>query len=258
VRDERAKAKRIYKQNCSPSVEEYVEGLRAIESHMNELQRRLLVEQYHAPERSVTGKQLASLAGLKSWSPVNSQYGRLGHMFCDATGHEPDRRRGGGSRWWAMWSLGYPTSKGFVWEMLPEVAEALERLDWVKFAEAKIPEEVISERRFVEGATRSISVNAYERNPEARRRCLEIHGTECVVCEIDLELVYGTIAQGFIHVHHLKPLSDIGEEYEVNPKTDLKPVCPNCHAIVHLGGKTRSIEEVRELVKDAKIGGERV
>lgn len=258
MREERAKAKRIYKQSRLPSVEEYVEGLNAIEARMNELQRRLLVEQYHAPDRSVTGKQLASLTGLKSWNPVNALYGRLGHMFCDATGYKPDRREGGGYRWWAVWSLGYATSKGFVWEMWPEVAEALEQLGWVTLGEAKIPEEIVSENRFVEGAIRRIKVNAYERSREARHKCLEAHGTACVVCDIDLELVYGPVARGHIHVHHLKPLSEIDEEYEVNPVTDLKPVCPNCHAIIHLGGKTRSIEEVKELMKEAETGGELV
>ena len=45
--------------------------------------------------------------------------------------------------------------------------------------------------------------------------------------------VYGEIAKGFIHVHHLIPLSEIKENYQVNPKTDLIPVCPNCHAMLH-------------------------
>lgn len=177
-------------------------------------------------------------------------------MFCDATGHESNEWEGGGYRWWAVWSLGYSTRNGFVWEMLPEVAEALERLGWVSPSEAKIPEEVVSEERFVEGSVRRIMVNAYERNHEARRKCLEIHGTECSICEVDLEFVYGAIAQGFIHVHHVRPLSEVNEEYEVDPEEDLMPVCPNCHAIIHLGGKTRSIEEVRELMKSAEAGRE--
>lgn len=219
---------------------------------MNDLQRRLLVEQYHAPDRSVTGKQLAALAGLKSWSPVNSQYGRLGHMFCDATGHEPGGLHGGGNSWWAVWSLGYSTSKGFVWEMLPEVAEALERLAWVTTGEMQIPEEVLSEKWLVEGTTSRITINAHERNREARRKCIEHYGSSCAVCGLDLGSVYGSIAQGFVHVHHLKPLSEIGEEYEVDPITDLKPVCPNCHSIIHLGRQTRTIEEVGELLERAR------
>jgi predicted HNH restriction endonuclease len=88
----------------------------------------------------------------------------------------------------------------------------------------------------------------YERNPEARRRCIEHHGASCCVCGFNFEQKFGAVAQGFIHVHHLKPLSEIQQEYDVDPVADLRPICPNCHAIIHLGGKTRSIEEVKSLI----------
>ena len=38
---------------------------------------------------------------------------------------------------------------------------------------------------------------------------------------------------------------------EVDPVADLRPVCPNCHAVIHLGGACRTIEEVRRLLKSA-------
>jgi predicted HNH restriction endonuclease len=68
------------------------------------------------------------------------------------------------------------------------------------------------------------------------------------VCGFNFGAAYGELAEGFIHVHHIRPLSEIGEEYKVDPISDLRPVCPNCHAIIHLGGETRSIEEVKQLV----------
>jgi hypothetical protein len=37
-----------------------------------------------------------------------------------------------------------------------------------------------------------------------------------------------------IHVHHLRPQSSIGKRYRVNPIADLRPVCPNCHMVLHL------------------------
>ena len=89
----------------------------------------------------------------------------------------------------------------------------------------------------------------YERNPKARKRCIKYYGTSCCVCGFNFGQVFGAAAEGFIHVHHLKPLSDIGEEYKVNPIEDLRPVCPNCHAMIHLGGKTRSIENVKAMLK---------
>lgn len=86
---------------------------------------------------------------------------------------------------------------------------------------------------FPEGAKTTVQVNRYERNPEARAKCLQIHGTRCHICTMSFEFVYGFFAKDFIHVHHIKPLHEISESYEVNPETDLIPVCPNCHAMLH-------------------------
>jgi len=61
--------------------------------------------------------------------------------------------------------------------------------------------------------------------------------------------VYGEIAEGYIHVHHLRPLSEVGEAHAVDPVADLRPVCPNCHAVLHLGGECRKIDEVKRMVK---------
>lgn len=112
-----------------------------------------------------------------------------------------------------------------------------------------IPEEVHHLDGLSEGAVRVVAVNAYERNPEARRLCIEHHGTACCICGFSFGAVYGKVAEGYIHVHHLRPLSEVGGEYEVDPVEDLRPVCPNCHAVLHLGGECRSIEEVRELLR---------
>jgi hypothetical protein len=111
-----------------------------------------------------------------------------------------------------------------------------------------LPEEVHEADGLVEGAVRTITVNAYERNPEARLRCIEAHGTSCCICGFSFGVVYGPEAEGYIHVHHVRPLSEVGGEYAIDPVEDLRPVCPNCHAVLHLGGRCRSIEEVRQLL----------
>lgn len=95
-----------------------------------------------------------------------------------------------------------------------------------------IPEEV-TEIEFVEGAAQSILVNAYERNSAARKKCLEHYGFKCFVCGFNFEKVYGEMGKSYIHVHHLKSLSQIRKQYKINPIKDLRPVCPNCHAMIH-------------------------
>lgn len=101
--------------------------------------------------------------------------------------------------------------------------------------------------RLVEGAVCQVLANAYERNPIARARCIAHYGPSCIVCGFNFRVVYGPLAEGFIHVHHVRPLSEVGAEYEVNPVADLRPVCPNCHAVIHLGGACRGVEEVQQL-----------
>lgn len=96
------------------------------------------------------------------------------------------------------------------------------------------PDEADTENKsFPEGAKQTVQVNRYERNPEARAKCLEIHGTRCEICKMSFAETYGTFAKDFIHVHHITPLHQISESYEVNTETDLMPVCPNCHAMLH-------------------------
>jgi hypothetical protein len=114
----------------------------------------------------------------------------------------------------------------------------------------RLPEE-LDGTTFNEGAKCRITVNAYERDQRARRACLAAHGTACAVCGTSLRDVYGPAAEGLIHVHHIRPLSEIGREYQVNPRADLRPVCPNCHAVLHRRVPAYSIDEVRGFL-DAK------
>ncbi len=115
---------------------------------------------------------------------------------------------------------------------------------------AAMPEEV--PESVWEGARRSVTVNSYERSPAARGACIEHHGSTCAICEFDFAAEYGPEFQGFIHVHHLVPIAKITERYKVDPKNDLLPVCPNCHAVLHYGGKDRTPEQVRNLRRKAR------
>lgn len=108
-----------------------------------------------------------------------------------------------------------------------------------------LPEEVSDPSKYIEGAVKQITVNSYERNHAARQKCIEHYGAVCVVCGFSFKAVYGDIGEGFIHVHHLKPLAEVGESYELDPIADLRPVCPNCHAMLHRKTPPFSIEELQ-------------
>ena len=112
-----------------------------------------------------------------------------------------------------------------------------------------MPGELPPTRSYREGTVRQILVNAYERSREAREECIAKYGAQCVVCGFDFGAAYGSVAKGFIHVHHLRQVSDVGEAYQVNPVTDLRPVCPNCHAVIHKTDPPMSIDAVRALLE---------
>lgn len=111
------------------------------------------------------------------------------------------------------------------------------------------PDEVQLGTGYQEGAVVRVSVNAYERNPAARRACIAHHGTNCCICGFNFGQRYGPTVDGLIHVHHLRPLSEIGAEYTVDPVADLRPVCPNCHAVLHSRTPGYSMEEVRRFLR---------
>lgn len=100
-----------------------------------------------------------------------------------------------------------------------------------------------------EGGKYQVTLNKYERNPLARRLCIEHYGSyTCQVCKFDFYSVYGELGKDFIHVHHIVPLSERGESYKVNPTEDLIPVCPNCHAMIHRNGGVLPIEELKKII----------
>lgn len=99
---------------------------------------------------------------------------------------------------------------------------------------------------FPEGAKKRVTSNSYERSAKARALCLAVHGYDCSVCDMKLEDLYGKIARQFIHVHHLIPVSEMTEGYRVDPVKDLAPVCPNCHAVIHLKRPMLSLDEARQ------------
>lgn len=113
--------------------------------------------------------------------------------------------------------------------------------------QAPLPEE-IEPGTYREGASTSVLVNRYERDLKARAACIAMYGSFCHACYFDFADTYGPEFAGFIHVHHLVPLSDVGENYEVNPETDLIPVCPNCHSLIHRRNPPYTIDEVQQML----------
>lgn len=103
-----------------------------------------------------------------------------------------------------------------------------------------------------EGRATQVKLTRYERDPKARQECLNFHGTSCSICSLNFGKTYGKVAEGLIHVHHLIPLSKIGERHKVDPREDLRPVCPNCHAVIHRRSPPFSIDEVQNMLNSTE------
>ena len=148
------------------------------------------------------------------------------------------------------------------------VAAALEKM-WANFIANKGKEPITSDmavmlpqeirhqdvNEFIEGAKVRIYVNAYERNIRARKICLEHYGYECSVCGMNFQALYGDLGKEYIQVHHIKPLHTIGKQYRLDPINDLRPVCANCHAMIHRYNQNLSIDELKKIMIEVAGSG---
>lgn len=105
-----------------------------------------------------------------------------------------------------------------------------------------------------EGAKSTVEVNRYERDRRNRAAALAIHGFACKACGVLLADVYGESAAEYIEVHHSVPVSTLGAGYLLNPKTDLVPLCPNCHGVAHRRSPPYSVSELQEMIASARAG----
>ena len=101
---------------------------------------------------------------------------------------------------------------------------------------------------FSEGTATRFTQTRYERNAFARSKCLKEYGYSCSVCGYNFEKQFGELGKNFIHVHHLTQIATRGGRHEMDPVKDLRPVCPNCHSMLHRRCPPLTIEELKALL----------
>lgn len=110
------------------------------------------------------------------------------------------------------------------------------------------PETVLNPDGLPEGAKIRVETNRYERSRINRAACIELHGESCLACGFNFGATYGEAGRGYIHVHHVIPVSKLGPGYRVSPATDLVPLCPNCHAMAHRFDPPATVEQLRSIL----------
>lgn len=217
----------------------------------NQTDLKIFQALYSFDEHKAYASQVGSLLayqGKAPHAPLNSEIGRYAKRIAKYFDIQFSERSLKKYKYWDLFFNGWNEGRYFVWQLRPEIAQALK--DCKLTGERPYAEELVAQEGFSfnEGARRTITVNAYERSPNARNLCIAHWGSLCQVCEFDFERMYGEIGSGFIHVHHLVPLSEVGVTYQVDPVKDLSPVCPNCHAMLHSCSPPLSIEALRRLI----------
>lgn len=146
-----------------------------------------------------------------------------------------------------------PQSSGI--SIRPEVADELEE-EWFEFLITQniryspFSETTDTTITYIEGSATQVTQTRYERNIYARKECLKHYGYSCSVCDFNFERFYGSLGYKFIHVHHLTQVATIKQEYKVNPIQDLRPVCPNCHSMLHKQNPPLTIDELKDIIKN--------
>jgi hypothetical protein len=127
---------------------------------------------------------------------------------------------------------------------VPKAGHSPDRKAAEQKANARISE-LPADIGFDEGALKRRLVNEYKRNKKNRIRCLEFYKPRtCFICGFSFEEHYGADGKELIEVHHEIPLAKQGGSHKVNPKKDMKPVCSNCHFVIHSVEPCKTIEEM--------------
>lgn len=108
----------------------YREALRKIDPVISEGQRKMLLGHYHAPNKALSVKKLAEIAGYEGHQSGNLQYGKLARKISEAIG---EQAQGDQISMIAQWRGDLKDERGHgQWILYDEVAQALEELGWVK------------------------------------------------------------------------------------------------------------------------------
>lgn len=204
----------------------------------------------------LSAKDIAAQLRLAHHVRANSILGRAGRKLFETN---PLEFRSRGWKPWAEDSGWYHVvapgersnpKASFLWFLREEIKHTIQDLGWA--APAKEKTKYTTKRIAYEGAEILRLITTRERNPILRQACIEQHGCRCFACKIDFQEAYGAIGKGFIHVHHLEPISVRQGKRNTNARTDMVPVCPNCHAMIHRYGQNRTIRTIQQALKLAK------
>jgi 5-methylcytosine-specific restriction protein A len=90
-----------------------------------------------------------------------------------------------------------------------------------------------------------------ERNGTAARYAKKFHGNRCQACDLNFAERYGDIGEGFIEVHHLRPIASLEEGVAVryDVAEDFAVLCSNCHRMIHRYSDPSDLATFRTIIR---------
>ena len=106
---------------------------------------------------------------------------------------------------------------------------------------------------FQEGETHKREAKFVKRNRRLIKEARKHYEAKCEACGLCLSDIYGEPANGFIEMHHRKPIMERDSTEAILTVHDLAPLCPNCHRIIHrLRDSTGLVPSVEEFARCLK------
>ena len=136
------------------------------------------------------------------------------------------------------------TARNVMAPLLAAMAELMGREDFISTDGDALGGEV-------EGEEKKYFITRRERSRRNRLLCLSIHGHRCAACQND-PTEYFTSISSIVEVHHIEPIATLTSPRPYNPATDLVPLCPNCHRMVHTREPALSVAELRTIIEGAR------
>lgn len=109
-----------------------------------------------------------------------------------------------------------------------------------------------------EGEVSTVQRKARQRSQRLREAAVRYYAREdgrivCAACGFDFQEFYGDLGEGYIQIHHERPLFQYEEEgietYLPAALRHVKPLCANCHCMIHRRrGAPLPVEELRALI----------
>ena len=227
--------------------EEFVEGVTIVFCALSDIQRKTVIVGWYNNATVYRNRQFTSCNHMYNLKVKREDVVLLNEL--DRLYHVPRARKDG---------VGFGQSQ--VWYATSENAQEFKK--WVlNYIEGYIKKLELSffsgdgeieceDLVYYENASgKECTVKQYERNQTARNICLRLKGTRCAICDFSFAETYGKDFENTIEIHHIKPISEQSGKYKVAPKTDLIPLCPNCHTAIHkkINGRELSVAELKEV-----------